>query len=580
MARRARHAALRRVPRRGSAARAGGLRHSAPACSTPAPASAGSLPYAPALARCYEAILDARFDDAETEIGAGVRSGAEGNLRADAGDGRLVAHPDRSGRQVEGRRVPVADRRGDRVGRSLGRARAETGRRVVLRGRVVRPARAVPRAARRAPRGGAGRQADQGRARARRWRSTRTLQDAYFGIGLYHYYADIVPAALKFLRWMLLLPGGNKVEGLQRDAARARPRRTAARRGRLPARMDLSLVRAEGGRSAEAARRAADGLPAQPALPPVDRRGARRVPARRRGEPRRVARAVRPRARSEGRAAGRERGAGAARHRGPNSTRSPRPTPPSSNCRPSSTAQPVAPYGAMALARYQLGAAFDRMGWRDRAVAAYQAAIASAPADDPDDVRTKARDAIARRPDPKTAEAYRLSIEGYRHLQRNELAQAAASLSRSAALNPADPLTTYRQALLLAARGRQAEALAEFERVIALRPVPPAFVVGGVGRRGGTPARGRGQPRARDRAVHARVPRPRRRRGHATRRGAGARTPPRPRVVALTARANDARRARRHFVLDIICFSPIIYMQYERGGINQRLVIPRRRLDN
>jgi tetratricopeptide (TPR) repeat protein len=58
-----------------------------------------------------------------------------------------------------------------------------------------------------------------------------------------------------------------------------------------------------------------------------------------------------------------------------------------------------------------------------------------------------------------------------------DVAQAAVRLSRSAALNPADPLTTYRQALLLAARGRQADALAEFERVIALRPVPPAFVV-------------------------------------------------------------------------------------------------------
>jgi tetratricopeptide (TPR) repeat protein len=140
-------------------------------------------------------------------------------------------------------------------------------------------------------------------------------------------------------------------------------------------------------------------------------------------------------------------------------------------------AQPRAPYGATALARYRLGAAFDRMGWRDRAVAAYKAAIASAPADDPDGVRTKARDAIARGPDPKTALAYRLSLEGYRQLQRKELPQAAESLSRSAALNPTDALTMYRQALLLAARGQQAEALAQLERVIALRPVPPAFVV-------------------------------------------------------------------------------------------------------
>jgi len=35
-----------------------------------------------------------------------------------------------------------------------------------------------------------------------------------------------------------------------------------------------------------------------------------------------------------------------------------------------------------------------------------------------------------------------------------------------------------------------------------------------------------------------------------------------------------------HFLLDIVLFSLIIYILYERGESNQRLVIPRRRLDN
>jgi tetratricopeptide (TPR) repeat protein len=48
-----------------------------------------------------------------------------------------------------------------------------------------------------------------------------SLQDAWFGIGLYHYYADVVPAALKVLRFLLLLPGGDRVEGLQ-EMLRAR----------------------------------------------------------------------------------------------------------------------------------------------------------------------------------------------------------------------------------------------------------------------------------------------------------------------------------------------------------------------
>ena len=44
------------------------------------------------------------------------------------------------------------------------------------------------------------------------------MTDAYFGLGLYHYYADVAPSALKVLRWLLLLPGGDRVKGLQQMA--------------------------------------------------------------------------------------------------------------------------------------------------------------------------------------------------------------------------------------------------------------------------------------------------------------------------------------------------------------------------
>jgi len=50
-----------------------------------------------------------------------------------------------------------------------------------------------------------------------------TLNDAYFGIGLYHYYADVAPAAAKMLRWLLLLPGGDRAKGL-REMLQARDR--------------------------------------------------------------------------------------------------------------------------------------------------------------------------------------------------------------------------------------------------------------------------------------------------------------------------------------------------------------------
>src|SRR5204863_237504 len=42
-----------------------------------------------------------------------------------------------------------------------------------------------------------------------------TLNDAYFGIGLYHYYAGVAPAAAKLLRWLLFLPGGDQAKGLR-----------------------------------------------------------------------------------------------------------------------------------------------------------------------------------------------------------------------------------------------------------------------------------------------------------------------------------------------------------------------------
>lgn len=49
------------------------------------------------------------------------------------------------------------------------------------------------------------------------------LHDAYFGIGMYHYYADIAPAAAKILRMLLFLPGGDRTKGL-REMQQARER--------------------------------------------------------------------------------------------------------------------------------------------------------------------------------------------------------------------------------------------------------------------------------------------------------------------------------------------------------------------
>jgi len=53
--------------------------------------------------------------------------------------------------------------------------------------------------------------------------------------------------------------------------------------------------------------------------------------------------------------------------------------------------RPTAPYSALALAQLQLGEAYDRLGRRDRASAAYQAALTLVPERDPARVRARAR---------------------------------------------------------------------------------------------------------------------------------------------------------------------------------------------
>jgi hypothetical protein len=42
-----------------------------------------------------------------------------------------------------------------------------------------------------------------------------TMADAHFGIGVYEYYADVAPGAAKVVRWLMFLPGGDRVKGLQ-----------------------------------------------------------------------------------------------------------------------------------------------------------------------------------------------------------------------------------------------------------------------------------------------------------------------------------------------------------------------------
>ncbi len=186
------------------------------------PAAAGVLPYSPALARVYDAILDARFDDAEAETvracGPAPPQACE-LLRATALWWRIQLDPGNTSRdaQVRAKIDAVIASMEQWTSREPNRADAwfflggAYGLRVQFR--VLRAERLSAAL-------------DGKRIKNALERSLAldaNLQDAWFGIGLYHYYADIAPTALKMLRWMLALPGGNKVEGL-REMLRARDR--------------------------------------------------------------------------------------------------------------------------------------------------------------------------------------------------------------------------------------------------------------------------------------------------------------------------------------------------------------------
>jgi len=217
-----------------------------------------------------------------------------------------------------------------------------------------------------------------------------TLQDAYFGIGLYHYYADVAPAALKLVRWLLLLPGGDRVQGL-REMLQARDRGELLR---SEADYQLHWVYLWYEQKPEMALALLRGLDARYPSNPIflqriaevqheyfhDHRGAtatwETLLARARAAEVGAARIAEVRARlglaaelielsQPDRAIGHLTAVIALR--------------------------PTAPYSALALAQLQLGEAYDRVGRRDLASAAYQAALALAPERDPARVRARAR---------------------------------------------------------------------------------------------------------------------------------------------------------------------------------------------
>src|SRR5262249_5676058 len=119
--------------------------------------------------------------------------------------------------------------------------------------------------------------------------------------------------------------------------------------------------------------------------------------------------------------------------------------------------EPDAPVGAGAEARLQLAAADDRIGQRADAERLYREVLASPPTPDDHDAAGRARRGLQRRPDQKKANAYKLSLEGWRLFEHGgSVANAAQMLEEAISTDPQNAIARYRYGRLLMAQHQNA----------------------------------------------------------------------------------------------------------------------------
>jgi hypothetical protein len=305
------------------------------------------------------------------------------------------------------------------------------------------------------------------------------LDDAYFGIGLYEYYADVAPAAAKVLRFLLMLPGGNRTEGL------ARIQRAHAQGTLLQGEADYQLqilylwYEHRTDLAVDLIESLHDRYPGNPLftaqLADVQDRYQRDITASLASWRALLADARAQRVNEAGLAEAQAR-LGIARqlealYQTDHALE---------QLRAVLEAKPAKPYGALAAAYLALGEGEDRLGHHGAAVAAYRLCVTSVPASpapDPQNIRQRAADRMRRTPDPVRAEAYRLSLEGFRKLEKADVAGAESLLTRSITLDPKDGVARYRYGRVLQGKKDDTAALAQFEATIQrARDCPPPIV--------------------------------------------------------------------------------------------------------
>jgi tetratricopeptide (TPR) repeat protein len=289
------------------------------------------------------------------------------------------------------------------------------------------------------------------------------LDDARFGVGLYKYYADIAPTAAKVLRFLLMLPGGDRVEGLK--DMEAVHERGVLLRGEADYQLHWIYLwyENEPKRAYALLKGLRQQYPGNPhfvqRMADVDDRyfhDAAAALADWQGMVDTAAKMGDPvLAEVEGRL-----GAAAALDELAETDRA------LAQVERLLSTPPGRPYGARAQAEYLRGRFFDRLGRREQAVTAYRAALAALPAGDLDHIGEKARSGLRTTADPKAGDAYRTSLVGWRAFEQHSLQAAEASLAQAEALAPTDALIRVRHARVRQALNDSDKALATYDQVI------------------------------------------------------------------------------------------------------------------
>jgi tetratricopeptide (TPR) repeat protein len=302
------------------------------------------------------------------------------------------------------------------------------------------------------------------------------LADARFGIGLYKYFADVAPAFARMLRFLLLLPGGDREGGL-RDMIEARDRGSLLR-GEADYQLHWIYLwyEEQPAHSLALLQRLQRRYPHNPLFRQrvaevqeeyFHDRGAALTTWLALADDAEDARVSEP-----GLALAQARiGAADQLDAHFETDRA------VELLRRVVETRPRAPYGAQSRAALLLGRAYDRLGRRLDAVTAYKAALTAVPERDVFRVTEQARAGLRRAPDARSAEAFALSLSGWRAFERGAIATAEQALDRSLALRPGDPVAWYRRARVHRARTEHERALAALGRVIAARPIAPAVVL-------------------------------------------------------------------------------------------------------